>query len=262
MDQHRFLRELPSLFEGWGTFGAHPRSERFAELLQSIRGMTSPAVLQLLNHAVNCLEFGESYCEVGCFQGSTLIGALIGHSGVSAFAVDNFSEFDLQGQNQRVLLRNLETFHLLADVSFRNQDFESFLLDLRRTSTKIGVYLYDGAHDYRSQIVGLLLAVPLLAERALIVVDDANEAGVKQATLDFLASQPAASLLIDLPTPGNGHPSFWNGLQVLGWNRNADHHPDPVVLQRSRQQDLLASLYALQRFRIRIQGSEAMVTPT
>jgi hypothetical protein len=33
------------------------------------------------------------------------------------------------------------------------------------------MYFYDGSGEYRSQLMGLLLAEPFLAERALIIVD-------------------------------------------------------------------------------------------
>jgi len=42
---------------------------------------------------------------------------------------------------------------------------------------------------------------------------------VQQPNRDFLATHDECRLVLDLPTPGNGHPSFWNGLQVLAWER-------------------------------------------
>src|SRR5262249_42638689 len=149
------------------------------------------------------LDGDEFYAEVGCFRGASLVGALSGHPGRRALAVDNFSLFDPEGHNRRILAANLAAFGLRQQVQFHNQDFMECLLVLRRTPLKVGMYFYDGAHDYRSQLLGLLLAVPLLAPRALLVVDDSNCAGVKQATWDFLALQPEGRLLLDLPTPRN-----------------------------------------------------------
>jgi hypothetical protein len=224
-------------------------------VLGRVRGMTSPNVLQLLNAAVGLLEEGEVYLEVGCFQGATLIGALLEHPSRRAYAVDNFSEFDRDGQNHRRLLDNLTAFRLDRQVGFHNQPFEEFFLDRRTDGTRVGVYFYDGAHDYRSQLLGLLLAVPLLAGRALVVVDDSNCAAVKQATWDFLAAFPPCRLLLDLPTPGNGHPSFWNGLFVLGWDRGRPAACDKAALRRARQPALLESLYALQLVNLRVRGN-------
>src|SRR5262249_5700570 len=86
---------------------------------------------------------------------------------------------------------------------------------------RVGVYFYDAGLDYCMQPLGLLPVGPFLAERALLVVDDSNEPPVQQANRDFVATHPACRLVPDLPTPGNGHPSFWNGLQVLACERTS-----------------------------------------
>jgi hypothetical protein len=212
MNYERFFERLPGLYEGWGTPAAHPRSTQFQQVLRRVRGMTSAGVLQLLNWAVSCLGPGEAYCEVGCLQGATLIGALLGNPGRAARAADNFCEFEPGGCNRAALLENLSAFGLRPQVRLHEQGFEEFLRAERGGGLRVGVYLYDGAHDYRSQLLGLLLAVPLLAERALLVVDDSNCPTARQAAWDFMAARPECRLLLDLPTPGNGHPSFWNGL--------------------------------------------------
>jgi len=259
MDCARFLAQLPELYHDWGYPSIRPRSNRFTEVLGRVQGMTSLNVLQLLNSAVACLEDDEVYAEIGCFQGATLIGALLGNKDRLAYAADNFSEFDPQGQNSAILMNNLAAFYLGDQVRFHNSHFEEFLLHLRSVPAQFGVYLYDGAHDYRSQLVGLLLAVPHLAQRALIVVDDANMPAVKQATWDFLAARSEARLLLDLPTPANCHPTFWNGLYVLGWDTQDKIGYQWPVIQAARQPGLLGSLDALQRVNVRIRGDKVEV---
>ncbi|XGV99594.1 MAG: tetratricopeptide repeat protein [Leptolyngbya sp. BL-A-14] len=233
MDYQRFKQQLPTLYHHWGNEAVQPQDPQFQAILQRIQGMTTANVLQLLNFAVACMEPGEVYCEVGCFQGSTLTGALLNHPDCLAYAIDNFSEFDVAHENQSKLMQNLATFGLEEQVFFCDQDFEAFFADLRSLNPveRIGVYLYDGAHDYRSQLMGLLLAKPFLADRALIIVDDSNWDPVQQANWDFIAAHPQCSLLLDLPTPGNGHPTFWNGLQILSWDAQATHHYDWSTLQ-------------------------------
>lgn len=228
MNYHKFLQQLPDLYENWGQVSVSPKSHRFGQALQQVKGMTTANVMQLLNFAVDCMEPDEIYCEVGCFQGSTLIGALLDHPSQMTYAVDNFSEFDTSGENLEKLIHNLTKFNLKEQVCFCNQSFEEFFLDLRtmQTSDKIGVYFYDGAHDYRSQLLGLLLAKPFFADQALIVVDDTNWHIVKQANWDFIAAHPQCQLLLDIQTPGNGHETFWNGLQVLSWDINSEFNYD------------------------------------
>jgi len=85
---------------------------------------------------------------------------------------------------------------------------------------KIGVYFFDGAHDYRSQLMGLLFAIPFLSDQALIIVDDTNFISAKQANYYFLALNSSSELILDLPTPRNFHPTFWNGIQVFSFDRS------------------------------------------
>jgi protein O-GlcNAc transferase len=222
MDYARFLSSLPSLYEDWAQPSARPKSIQFRDVLQSVNGMTTPSVLQLLNQTVACLEDGEVYCEVGCYQGATLIGALLGHTQVKAYAADNFSEFDTTGTNLTILRGNLTSFAVADQVEFSDGDFEDLLSQqafIREVNGSVGAYLYDAAHDYRSQLMGLLLIRPLLAERALLVVDDANWDAVAQATDDFVRVEPACRLELRL-TADSGHASFWNGLDVLSWDRS------------------------------------------
>ncbi|PSB32797.1 tetratricopeptide repeat protein [Stenomitos frigidus] len=252
MDYQRFIQQLPHLYHQWGSELVKPKAIHFQTALQQLQGMTTANVLQLLNFAVACMEPGEVYCEVGCFQGSTLIGALLNHPNRMAYAIDNFSEFDFGGENRTKLMQNLAAFALEEQVFFCEQDFESFFADLRalESSDRIGVYLYDGAHDYRSQLMGLLLVKPFLADRALIIVDDSNWDAVQQANWDFIAAHPQCQLLLDLPTPARTYEqmsscSFWNGIQILSWDAQATHSPAWATLQQVRKPGLIQALYAM-----------------
>jgi protein O-GlcNAc transferase len=261
VDPQRFAQDLPSHYADWGLHSVRPRSDRSKEVIGRVRGMTSPNVLQLLNAAVACLAPGEVYCEVGCFQGATLIGALLDQPGRVALAADNFSEFDPGGANHAALTANLAAFGVSKQVQFHNQDAEDFLAGMRTAGVNVGVYFYDGAHDYRSQLMGLLLAAPLLADRAMLVVDDANWPAPRQATWDFLAARPEARLLFDLPTPGNCHPTFWNGLMVLGWDAHGRASYDRAAQRGARQRALVESLYALQGVHLKADNGVVRMTP-
>lgn len=225
MDYQRFIQQLPGLYENWGQESVHPKSDQFQAMLEQIQGMTTANVIQLLNFSIECMEHNEVYCEIGCFQGATLIGALLNHPEQMAYAVDDFSEFDDSGKNFEVLSKNLSFFNLDQQVIFCHQDFEKFFFELReiQPEAKIGVYFYDGAHDYRSQLLGLLLVRPFLAEKALLIVDDSNLSSVQQANWDFMATHPQCQLLLDLPTIQNGHCTFWNGLHVFRWDVNQEN---------------------------------------
>jgi protein O-GlcNAc transferase len=220
MRHQEFHARLPSLFDGWGTTSARPRDGRFARLAGSLRCLSAPGTLRLLNLAVELLEPGEVYCEAGSYRGCTLAGALAGNESASALALDDFSEFDADDAGRAELESNLERFGLRSRVDLRAVAFERHFLEATPAEhPRIGVYFYDAAHDHRSQLRGLLLAAPFLADRALVVVDDTNWAAPRRAVADFCAWRPEARMTLDLPTPTLDHPSFWNGLQVLTWER-------------------------------------------
>ncbi len=246
MDYQRFIEQLPGLYENWGQPSVHPKSDIFRAVLEQVQGMTTANVMQLLNLAVDCMELDEVYCEIGCFQGATLSGALLNHPLQMAYAVDNFSEFDAESENIEQLSKNLSLFDLDKQVIFCHQDFEEFFWELREISPapKIGVYLYDGAHDYRSQLLGLMLVKPFLADRALIIVDDSNWKIVQQANWDFISAHPQCQLLLDLPTPSNFHGTFWNGLQILSWDVNQKTSYDwSSFVEKFRHESVIKELY-------------------
>ncbi|MFE1746470.1 tetratricopeptide repeat protein [Coleofasciculus sp. H7-2] len=248
MDYQKFVEQLPSLYENWGQESVVPKSTRFQQALDQVQGMTTANVMQLLHFAVECMKPDEIYCEIGCYQGSTLIGALLDHPERMAYAVDNFSEFDQSGENLDILINNLSNFDIQDQVYFCNQDFEEFLLELReiKPDDKIGVYLYDGAHDYRSQLLGLLLIRPFLAEKALIIVDDSNWETVRQANWDFMAANPECQLLLELLTPRDGYHTFWNGIQVLSWDVNKKSNYPWSTFSQMRQTSVVQAIYQLQ----------------
>lgn len=248
MYYQRFLNQLSAQYENWGQDTICPKSSQFQQALDHIQGMTTANVMQLLNFAVACLEPSELYCEIGTFQGSTLVGALLDHPEKMAYAVDNFSEFDEDGSCFAALTNNLNQFGLEEQVYFANQDFQQFLLELRELGTedKVGVYFYDGAHDYRSTLMGLLLAKPFLADTALIILDDANWGTVQQACWDFLSLSPEARVELELFTPVARFPTFWNGIQILSWDRQRQTQYAPSQFSEKNRASVIKAIYNLQ----------------
>jgi len=248
MDLQKFIQNLPDLYHHWGSAQVTPKSHQFREALKQISAMTTPCVIQLLNWGVACLGSEEVYCEVGTYQGATLVGAMLGNLNCLAYAVDDFSELDPTGLNENYLLENLRQFNLQERVYFCRQDFEEFFGDLEELATtdRIGVYFYDGAHDYRSQLLGLMLARPFLADQALIVVGDGNWQTTKQAVWDFLATNPEAELVMDLGTPTPRYASFWNGLMLIAWQRQKQTPNSHELCRPNRQPCFLKAIYNLQ----------------
>lgn len=245
MDYQRFIQQLPGLYKNWGQKSVHPKSEQFQAVLDQVKGMTAANVMQLLNLAVECMETDDVYCEIGCFPGATLIGALLNHPELIAYAVDNFSEADASQDNFEQLSKNLSVFNLDEQVVFCNQNFEEFFFDLRenQNSEKIGVYFYDGAPDYRSQLLALLLVKPFLAEQALIVINGSNWSTVQQAAWDFMAAHSQCQLTLDLSTAKDDY-TFGKGIFVLSWDiKNKSTCDWPSFAANCRNEPIIKAIY-------------------
>ncbi|MBW4495247.1 MAG: tetratricopeptide repeat protein [Oscillatoria princeps RMCB-10] len=255
MDIQRFIEQLPSFYENWGLPSVLPKSQRFQQVLDRVEGMTAANIMQLLNFAVGCMEPGEVYCEIGCLRGASLIGALLDHPEPMACAVDDFSEFDDSGENLQKLTENLAEFNLEDRVFFCQENFENFFSDLREIGSeeKIGVYYYDGRHDYRSQLLSLLLVRPFLADKALIIVSEANSESVQQATRDFLAASEQSSLLFNWNSDRHFSETFWNGIIVLAWEADTilERGEMNADSQLERQQSVIEAISNLQTERKR-----------
>ena len=222
MDVERFAAELPKLFDDFPR-SDHPRERRFDDVIEGVPNLAEENVLALLNLAASLLGPGESYVEVGSYYGASLIGAMRGNTG-DFVAIDLFSfeAHEVKGRtlpaaSREGLEENVRRFGLEGATILEGDAFEVIeggLLGDRR----VGVYYYDGPHDYDSQVRGLRAIEPWLTDEALLVVDDFDWEQVDSATRDYLDSQPTARLLFEIGGANNGQPQWWEGVAVLAWN--------------------------------------------
>ena len=221
MDVERFAAGLPELFDDFPRSEA-PRGQRFDDLVESIPNLATENVLALLNLAASLLGPGESFVEVGSYYGASLIGAMRGNEG-DFVAIDAFT-FGVTEVRGRTLpppsrdeleatLHRFDAGHATVIEGDAFEVLEGDGLGHRR----IGVYYYDGPHDHASQLRGMRAIEPWLADEALVVLDDHDWAEVRNATADYLAAQPRARLLFDIPGEAGGLPQWWDGVAVLGW---------------------------------------------
>jgi predicted O-methyltransferase YrrM len=204
----------------------HKRTRRFFDPCPDVRGMTAMRNLKLLKLAYSCLGETEAYLEVGTRQGKTLIAAMLGNRPRRTIACDNFSEFGLPDSSER-LQRNLRSYGLIDRVEFHNADFRRVLTH-EVIQDAVGVYFYDAAHDEESQYEGIRLGESLLADRALVVVDDwrvdrGSGFFAKEGTERALReSRNRWKLQYELPARKNrDHELWWNGVAVFSFERKA-----------------------------------------
>jgi predicted O-methyltransferase YrrM len=209
-----FTRELPRLFDDFPR-SPHPRDRLLRAVQEGVRGLSAENNLALVNLAARCLEADESYVEVGVWQGRSLIAAGLRNDGVDLVGIDTFQ---FREGSREDLLDNLRRFGVE-----RAQLLEGDVLELLRAEAlagrKVGVFYYDAAHRYRTQLEALRLAESQLAERALIIVDDSDWEEVGAATRDYVAGQPNARMLLEIEGSGKGQPQWWEGAQLVSWER-------------------------------------------
>lgn len=195
------------------------------DLCPDVPGMLSLRKQQLLNLAFGLLPPGEAYLEVGTFAGKSLISAML-HSPVrTVYAVDNFSEFE--GNSLSTTQAHLARYGMLERVHFLDCDFREALTP-GRIETPIGLYFYDGAHDEESQHMAIRLVEPLLADEALVIVDDwrfapDSRSYAKAGTLRAIRkSEHQWRLICELPARFNGDLGlWWNGVGIFAFRRVA-----------------------------------------
>ncbi|MDZ4857499.1 MAG: class I SAM-dependent methyltransferase [Candidatus Hydrogenedentes bacterium] len=210
-------RNLPS-YEFWD-----PIVSQRIDPCPEVKGMLSIKKQQLLHLAFGLLAEGEAYLEVGTYQGKSLLSAMLNNPPRPVFACDNFSQFDDNTAGQ--LRKNLALYGLLESVVFRDCDVAD-MFTAERLPLPIGLYFYDGAHDYDSQYQAIARIEPFLAPEALVLVDDWRFAEDSQSHAKAASEQAARDsgghwrVLYELPARFNGDRAmWWNGVGVLSYKR-------------------------------------------
>lgn len=181
----------------------------------NIPGMVSDVKLNLLYHlgAIN-------YLEVGAYLGKSAIAAMSSPHAERATLIDNFSQFE--GSLEK-LIENL------GQYTDSNKKIEIIEGDARQALTalysrvemdpakKYTVYHYDGAHDKQSQYEGIRLAEPLLANEAIVIVDDWRKASDSNSYAEE-GTLVAISESSRIWKPMFVFPARYNGDTEWGWN--------------------------------------------
>jgi predicted O-methyltransferase YrrM len=222
VNPERFAAELPGLFDDFPR-SEHPRGRRFDDLVDGVPNLATENTLAVVNLAASLLEPGESYVEAGTYMGASLIAASRGNDGADLVAIDRFSfgpmEVDgrkLPAASREALEANLARFGVTGAILEGDalEQLWSGALDGRTA----GVFYYDAAHDYETQLEALRVVEPFLAKRALLIVDDSDWTDVRRAIDDYLAGQPQARELVAIEGSKADQPWWWAGMSVLAWN--------------------------------------------
>jgi hypothetical protein len=190
-------------------------SDHRADGLSGLAGLKTVGVLQRLARMMSADETA-CYLEIGVFQGLTLVSTALDAPGFPCYGIDNFRILDPNAENLSIVQDRIAGFKT-DNAKLINMDFEQALESLEDHigDRKVGLYLIDGPHDYRSQLVCLLLAKRHLHDHAVIIIDDANYPDVRMATRDFLLSHSDFKMVFEAYSPA--HPANMDPAELPKW---------------------------------------------
>ena len=172
--------------------------------------MSTFAIGCIINQAVYLMPAGQSYVNAGVWHGFSFLAGMVNNAHKKCIGIDNFSEFN--GPREEFLMRFLQ--YRSGRHFFFEMDYEKYYIKFHRGL--IGVYMYDGAHNYDSQLKGLRMAEPYFGRGCIIIVDDTNWDEPRTATLDFIDSSPHEyNIILDKRTSGNGNPTFLEDCRLM-----------------------------------------------
>jgi predicted O-methyltransferase YrrM len=215
LDPDRFLTELPRLFDDYPQ-SEHPRDRRFQPIADEVENLARENNLALLNLAASCLGQDEAYVEVGVYHGASLIAAMLGNEDKRFVGIDALR---FSGTSLDKIEANLARFGLDVPEIVVGDAFELVPAGALG-DTRIGVWYYDAAHTFEAQVEGLRIAEPHLVSGALMIVDDTDWEDVDRALDAYLADQPRARKVLTIDGKSRGAPQWWEGMQVLVWDRD------------------------------------------
>jgi predicted O-methyltransferase YrrM len=218
LDVAAFAAELPMRFGG-DLYADHPPERRYRDVVDEVPGMSTEHALTVLDLAVRHLADDECYLEVGSYRGRSLVGAMIENPERRAVAVESFSEFGVDAAETLSEVQRTLADHGCSDrVQFIVGDaFRLFRPGF--TERPVGAYFYDGAHSRVAQYLGLAMAESLLADEALVMIDDATWPQVAAATRSYLARHEGYEVVADLRAAHDFDPRWCNGMLILAWRR-------------------------------------------
>ncbi len=188
-----------------------------------IQGITSNRVRHFLNNL--CSYDDAVYLELGTLMGSTFFAATMGNN-IDNFGVDNYSEPECKPMTKNLHWNEVgnafEEFKRYFDKyeNGKSTFIKSDILSLKEEDfdgKKPNVVFYDASHDYVQQLNNLNHIAPFLADKFILIIDDANFDGVIESAIQFVKDnnydlyfeRKILSKIIENPT------HWWNGLFVM-----------------------------------------------
>ncbi|SKB03140.1 class I SAM-dependent methyltransferase [Aeromicrobium choanae] len=221
MDTSAFFDRAPTLFPG-DPQDTDPIDPYWDQVKGDVAGFTSSNELAMLNLAAAIMPADEAYLEVGTFKGRSMCGTVRDNADKVFYAMENFLEFGMAGQEARTeLMENLAKYGAGADVRLLEGDCFKLMAVRGVIDRPVGVYFYDGEHTLLAHYLALAVVEPLLADEALVLIDDATWPVVQRAHRLFLDRHPGWTIDATWDAKSDDDPRWANGLHALTFRRTA-----------------------------------------
>jgi hypothetical protein len=189
---------------------AYQHKSKLSKEALNTNGFSTHKIKHLLN---NLITQDTNYLEVGVLRGSTFIAALSNNNPRSAFAVDNWSEFDASEHEFKTICNH----HGLTNFKTINKD--CFSLTTEDITETIDVYLYDAGHEVEDQFKALTDFDKFLADSFILIVDDyswdkvrhGTQKGIEEMNYEVVKSW-------ELYDAKNSN-EWWNGIYIAVINK-------------------------------------------
>lgn len=176
---------LSECWDNWKV-DRHPKDRRMLVINEKI-GQPSMSVENqhfLINEIVRRFR-PNFYLEVGTWVGHSLMSAAYQNEDTACVGIEDFSRHPDNERLQKTFLDMHPTNAWVCEGSF-----EDVIPQLKEMIGKVGVYYYDGDHAHCSTMLGLYMALPLLAPHSFILIDDLVMEPVHHAKTRFLDANP------------------------------------------------------------------------
>ncbi len=193
-----------------------------AKRLVDVEGMSGPRLCNLLNRLVAAMPSDQKYLEIGTWRGLTLLSAAYGNEAKRCVACDKFrvwGRYTGLGLLARAAFRaNVERYRgQTATIEFHEmRSLRMFREGL--VKGPIGVFFYDGDHSLEGTRDNILAAAPLLANPAVLLVDDWSDPVIRDGTREAITRAGLKVCWERWLGKDDVDRGYWNGLGafVLG----------------------------------------------
>lgn len=197
--------------------------ENFRQSHRELGGLAGAGTAEVISKCVYQMTDDYAYLEVGIYQACNFVIVANSNKSVDCYGVDNFSqEFEenklFTESTEEVVKSRIEKY--CPEAKYFKSDFREFLSKPMPFDKQVGVYFFDGPHELQDQIDGVEMAIPHLADEAIIFVDDLNSPNVQESYSILLDRHPKELIPIGfLIDEYNSKETFSQGQVIFEYRR-------------------------------------------